>query len=208
MNYSDGGSTEENKFSEDEKVCIRLRGIPFRVNDEEVHDFFSGYDVIKESLIIGVRPDGLRTGQAVILAESEEEARTIIEDKNGHTIGDRWIELYNETFGYYKSFYDNGLKIKDISITGILKGEENIERCVKLRGIPFNCERKDIVDFMSEYAVEEANVHFEYLNNKFSGRAIVFLENDVIADKVKNDLDKKYIKNRYIEVIRCTQSDC
>lgn len=199
----DGSTTYESRFSNDDKVCVKMRGIPFRATDEDLYDFFSGYDYIEESLIIGVKPDGLRTGQAVILMLSEEEAKKVVEDKNGHTIGERWVELFIEDFKFYTNFYDSGIKLKDISISEMLKNDDLKARAVRLRGIPFTCEKKDVVNFMKEFGVKEDAIQFEFRNNKFSGRAVVFLDSYEEAIKVHEQLHKKYIKNRYIEIDVC-----
>lgn len=45
-------------FSRDEKILVRMRGLPFTVKKEEVLMFFSGYDVVPDSVIVGELNNG------------------------------------------------------------------------------------------------------------------------------------------------------
>jgi RNA recognition motif-containing protein len=200
----DNGSTYDCKFTGDEKVCLRLRGIPFRIEDEVIYDFFSGYDYIDGSLIIGVWPSGKRTGEAVLLFLNEEDAQKAHEAKNGNNIQERWIELYIHDYKYYQGFITKCMSKsggKDKTINDIL--QENAGRKatgITLRGIPFDSQTADIHKFMDGYGVKNEDIYFESRNGRPSGRAIVFLEDEDQAMLAAETLHKKYIGNRYIEV--------
>lgn len=184
-----------------------MRGIPFRATDDELYDFFAGYDYLEGSLIIGVRPDGKRTGMAVLLFLTEEDAQKAIEGKNGGNIGTRWIELYLKDFSFYTSFYDDGMKISENSVVTLLKDKEARRKAVKLRGLPFSATKADVKKFMEGYGVKEEDVHFEIRDGRPSGRAVVFLEDEDLAVDAAKELHKKYVGSRYIEVEACRDLD-
>lgn len=67
-------------FEDDEEVCIKIRGMPYRATDEEVYDFFRDYKIKPESMQWGVNPDDDRkNGWGAVVAEDEEEAAKAIE---------------------------------------------------------------------------------------------------------------------------------
>ena len=197
----------EARFNKDDKVCLKLRGIPFRVDDDTVYDFFAGYSYIENSLIIGVRSDGKRTGDAAILFHSEEDAQKAYEGKNNNSIGERWIDLFIQSFQWYEDYPKMGFAQKETSIAEILLEKGKRQRAIKLRGIPFSAEKSDIMKFMGDYPVEPENIHFEIRGGRFSGRAIVILDDEDTAINAADDLHKKYIGSRYIEVDACCNLD-
>ena len=199
----EGDSTFENKFANDDKVWVKMRGVPFRVEEDEIYDFFAGLDFIEGSIIIGVRADGKRTGQAVVLFINEDAAQKAIDLKNGNTIGERWIELTLHDFKFYQGFYDMGMLVKENTIGSMLKDSKNKDKAVRLRGLPFQSTKENVLEFMAAFAPKEENIHFEVRNGKFSGRAVVFLDSEEQACDAAIELNKKYIGNRYIEVDAC-----
>ena len=73
---------------------MRLRGLPFDVTEKDIAQFFVSYQIKDASIKIGVNASGQRTGEAVLLFNSEEEAKKAYIEKQGDNIGHRWIELY------------------------------------------------------------------------------------------------------------------
>ena len=150
-----------------------------------------------------MRPDGKRTGYAVVLFINEEAAQKAIDLKNGNTIGERWIELSLYDFKFYQGFYDMGMNVNDNAIIKMLKVPKIREKAVRLRGLPFQITKENVLEFMAAFNPKEEDVHFEIRNGKFSGRAFVLLESEETALDAAIELNKKYIGNRYIEVDAC-----
>lgn len=113
-----------------------MRGLPWRVEVDEIEQFFSRYSYIRESVRIGQLEDGRKTGQAALLFLNEEEAKNAMNEKQGQNVGSRWVELYQMPYSQYESFADDQLNQKTVSLKNFLN-EENLHRCVKLRGIPY-----------------------------------------------------------------------
>ena len=72
-----------------------MKGLPFRVQMDEVVSFFDGYGKITEENIVIEENGGRRTGMGAIVFESSEMAQSAKEDKNRQEIGDygRWVML-------------------------------------------------------------------------------------------------------------------
>ena len=71
-----------------------MRGLPWRVEVEEIEQFFDRYAYVRESVKIGELSDGRKTGQATVLFENETEAENAMNEKQGQNVGSRWVELY------------------------------------------------------------------------------------------------------------------
>lgn len=81
-----------------------MRGLPYDVLEKDIIEFFLPCNVVPGSIKIGLNANRQRTGEAVVLFHSAEEARRAESEKDGNNIGNRWIELYRITCSQYKSF--------------------------------------------------------------------------------------------------------
>ena len=81
-----------------------MNGLPFTVQDSDVYDFFSGYQVVNRSVKLGRQRDGRSNGQAAILFNDEDVCKQAMTEKQGQNIGHRWVELYLMTQLDYTSF--------------------------------------------------------------------------------------------------------
>ena len=59
---------------DNEKVALRLKGLPWRVEKEQVSEFFQDFKIIENSVVLGVGADGRKNGQGTILFDDAEEA--------------------------------------------------------------------------------------------------------------------------------------
>lgn len=51
-----------------------MRGLPFRATDDEVVDFFAGYNIIPTSIKYKYDDQGRKSGQACILFQTKEDS--------------------------------------------------------------------------------------------------------------------------------------
>ena len=122
--------------------------------------FFSRYAYVRDSIRIGELTDGRKTGQAALLFENADEASNAMNEKQGQNVGSRWVELYQMPYSQYSSFQDDQLQQKTVSLKSFLT-EENVTRCVKLRGIPYQATQQDIKDFFVEFNICDDDVVIE-----------------------------------------------
>ncbi len=85
-------------------MAMRMRGLPFDVNEKDIAQFFTSYGLKEDSIKIGLNAAGQRTGEAVVLFNSQEEAKKAYLEKQGDNIGHRWIELYLIKNSQYTAF--------------------------------------------------------------------------------------------------------
>lgn len=191
--------TQKVFFSRDEKILVRMRGLPYTVKKEEVLNFFLGYDVVPDSVIIGEMGNGKKTGEGVILFKSEEEAQRAVAERNGSSIGRRWIELYLHPYSHFHSFYQAQHHEEFVYLNRYIN-EENKYRTLRLRGLPFNATKKDLITFFKDFTITDNDVVFEIKDGRATGRALVFMKDPMAAIRAIQILDKEYLGNRYIEL--------
>jgi heterogeneous nuclear ribonucleoprotein F/H/epithelial splicing regulatory protein 1/2 len=71
--------------------------VPFlgscRATPLDIFNFFESYDVITESLQLGVDALGRPSGEAWLTFTSSEEALRAVRERNRHYLGNRYLEL-------------------------------------------------------------------------------------------------------------------
>ena len=85
-------------------AAMKLRGIPFSSKNEDIITFFKDYDVYQDSVKIGRNQDNTKTGECAVVFKDEPECKRAFQQKQGHNIAHRWIELYQITYQDYINF--------------------------------------------------------------------------------------------------------
>jgi RNA recognition motif-containing protein len=71
-----------------------MRGLPFRISNHDILDFFRGFDILPQSVQIGMTSDGRSSGEAWVSFGSSEEAQRAIIEKNRQHLGSRYVEIF------------------------------------------------------------------------------------------------------------------
>lgn len=65
-----------------EQACLRMQGLPFKATDEDIEEFFSGYNMVAGSVKYQMNEETERkTGHAAVLFESQEDADRAFKEK-------------------------------------------------------------------------------------------------------------------------------
>jgi RNA recognition motif-containing protein len=99
---------------------------------------------------------------------------------------------------------NEGPVLEDTKPLGAFLDEDNVDRAVKLRGLPFKTTVESILSFVKENSegfsyLTEKDVVQEVKEGKATGFALLFLKNDEDAEKAL-DLDHKEIGSRWVGV--------
>eukprot|EP00210_Caulerpa_lentillifera_P008003 g7642.t1 len=73
-----------------DSCVLKLKGLPYSTTEQEIYDFFTGYEVRKVAFVL--ESDGRPSGLAFAEFDSTEEALRAMQ-KNGEYIGDRYVKL-------------------------------------------------------------------------------------------------------------------
>lgn len=72
-------------------VAIQLRGIPFRVIQADIRNFFRGFRFYHKSIQFGAGQNGMRNGYAAILMQNEQEALNAVQMLDSKYLNNRFV---------------------------------------------------------------------------------------------------------------------
>lgn len=89
---------------------------------------------------------------------------------------------------------------KEVSLAGKID-DKNKDRALFLRGLPFRVKHEEITEFFTDFGkLSEDDVLIEEEAGRRSGKALVFFENEDVAQDAKDALNKKEIGGRWIQI--------
>ena len=137
-----------------EKGSLRMQGLPFRATEEEIAEFFDGFNLVSGSVKFQMNEEGRKTGQAAVLFESTDDADRAFAEKQKQEIGGRWILLHDfevEDYNDYANFDPESKFVR----CGDSVNEDNVERCVKIRGLPWAANKGTVITFFDGFKVKK-----------------------------------------------------
>lgn len=78
--------------------------------------------------------------------------------------------------------------------------EDNKFRAIKMRGLPYSVQVRDIRDFFADYRVSNSDIIIDMSNGKLTGYALVFFENESEAKRAQESMNKKFLGSRYVDL--------
>jgi RNA recognition motif-containing protein len=101
--------------------------------------------MIPSSIKYKLDESGRKSGQACVQFQTKSDSLRALAERHKKSLGQRWIELIEID----QSEYENFNKTKDsYNIRcGDRVTDENVSRCVKLRGLPFTVTKQEVVEF-------------------------------------------------------------
>lgn len=78
--------------------------------------------------------------------------------------------------------------------------EDNVDRSVKLRGLPWAANKGTVVEFFEGFKIKKSDITIDIQCGKNSGFAVVVLPNEEEAERACSELDRKTIGSRWIGV--------
>ncbi|XP_017550983.1 G-rich sequence factor 1 [Pygocentrus nattereri] len=178
-----------------EVFIIRVKGLPWSCSAEDLVKFFSECQI--RGGVNGIHlmhKNGKPNGEAFIELEHEKDISKALEMHRQY-LGPRYIEVYEVT---------------NSDAEAIIRGTDEspgTDGVVRLRGLPFNCTEKDIIQFFSGLDIVINGVTLVLDNRgRSSGDAFVQFATQEIADQALQR-DREVIGNRYIEVFPSKKSD-
>ncbi|GMR53591.1 hypothetical protein PMAYCL1PPCAC_23786 [Pristionchus mayeri] len=139
---------------------VRCRGLPFSAKENEVSEFLGGKG-IKRVQLTNTR-DGRPSGEAFIECEDEQSFNAALSKDRQH-MGNRYIEVFRCSAS---DMYAAGNTKEEVPSFGPNYGstsEHNIPNCdhvVRLRGLPFQCTKNEIEQFMGGLSIAPDGIIF------------------------------------------------
>lgn len=141
-----------------EQAALRMQGLPFKATDEDIEEFFSGFNMIAGSVKYQMNEETERkTGHAAVLFESQDDADNAFKEKQKQEIGGRWILLNDCDVEDHSEFETFNLENKNVRC-GDSVNEDNVERCVKIRGLPWAANKGTVIEFFEGFKIKKSDI--------------------------------------------------
>ncbi|KAK7830875.1 hypothetical protein U0070_018419 [Myodes glareolus] len=170
---------------------IRAQGLPWSCTVEDVLNFFSDCRIrnSENGIHFLLNRDGKRRGDALIEMESEQDVQKALE-KHRMYMGQRYVEVYEINNEDVDALMKN-LQVKSSPVVN--------DGVVRLRGLPYSCNEKDIVDFFAGLNIVDITFVMDYRGRRKTGEAYVQFEEPEMASQALLK-HREEIGNRYIEI--------
>lgn len=160
-----------------EKGALTLKGVPWKATEEDIIAFFDGYNMVSGSLKWQVNEEGKKTGLAAVLFETSTDQERAFKDKQKQEIGGRWILLGDLDVDDHENFESYDPENKNVRCSDSVN-EDNVDRCVKLRGLPWAANKGTVIDFFEGFKVTKGDITIDIQAGKNSGFAICILKDE------------------------------
>jgi len=181
---------------------VKMRGLPYSCTEEDIREFFRGYNIIEDGVkraVIAGRP----SGECFVIFETKEDAHGAL-SLNMEKIGNRFIELFSanirelEIFLYH-NFSNNSPIYSKENMPSIPLDKR--KSTLMMVGLPFHVTKSDIMKFFGNFKLKETDIHLiPSHSGRFSGNALITLEDELESQRALKTKNLSYINNRYVEL--------
>ncbi|KAG5189765.1 hypothetical protein JKP88DRAFT_262098 [Tribonema minus] len=202
-------NVEQPKSSENGAVegVLRMRGLPWTATEEDILSFFSGFDVRAGGVHIAKNREGRPSGEAYVVFHSELDAHEAKQQRDKEKMGGRWIDLFESTKG--EMYANTGRSAEERwSEAGGERGAKDLDYrgVLKMRGLPFDATKAQIIDFFHGYGVEDSEVFIVMgRDGRPTGDAFVIFKDETDAKSALN-LDKEKLGGRWVDLFPSTKA--
>ncbi|XP_073257669.1 probable RNA-binding protein 19 isoform X2 [Porites lutea] len=196
------GDKGENSKESIKSGTIKMRGLPFKVKEKHIKDFFAPLRLLDIRMI--ENKEGKPTGCAFVDFGSENDIKEAL-TRDRDCIQGRYIELFRD-----KEKHSSQIVVKEKPWMKKLagkEGEEEYESIAEsgrlfLRNLTYSCSEEDLQSLFEEYGpLTETYLPLDKTTNKPTGIGFVTFVMPEHAVKAFNELDGKVFQGRYLHIL-------
>ena len=187
-----------------------MRGLPWATTEQQVRAFFSGLAV--SAVHITLARDGRPSGECFAVFEHEDDTKAALaKDKEKFLASERWVECFPATKGELYSV-QNSTGAGTAAVVGDAPApldlrDADVWRVLKMRGLPFEASKGDVIAFFEEFALSAADVYLvRRADGKPSGEGFAIFAS-VEQAQLALAKDHDMIGDRYIELRATTKTE-
>ncbi|KAK7379697.1 hypothetical protein VNO78_34386 [Psophocarpus tetragonolobus] len=196
---------------------VRLRGLPFNCTDIDILKFFAGLTVVD---VLLVNKSGRFSGEAFVVFAGAMQVEFALQ-RDRQNMGRRYVEVfrckkqdyYNAVAaeinyeGIYDTDYHGSSPPPSRSKRFSDKDQMEYTEILKMRGLPFQVTKSQIVEFFKDFKLIEDRVHIACRpDGKATGEAYVEFVSTEEAKRAMSK-DKMTIGSRYVELFPSTPDE-
>ncbi|CAJ0578305.1 unnamed protein product, partial [Mesorhabditis spiculigera] len=194
-----------------QELLVRCRGLPFACTESQLREWIGDKDI--QSVTLPMGRDGRPSGEGFIVFTSQEGYDNALK-KDRENMGSRYVEVFPGT-PQDKDIVERASKAGGWGVSA--RRAQNFtapdtlpsgEYVVRLRGLPFGAEAKEIVNFFSPLPITTEGIAFPSNRSgpRGAGEAYAAFKDRETAEEALK-YDHKNIQHRYIEVFKSTQDE-
>lgn len=200
----------ERKVEEDGQCVVLLRGLPWDATTENIQEFFSGLEIVEDSIVIAKNYEGKTTGEAYAQFTSEDQITEAL-GRNRSNIGRRYIEVYKSNQNERTKAKFKGLPWDSNGRSDTTNGPySSSSEVIKMRGLPFTATEDDCLEFFKQTVTNSdvlLGVHIMIDHQgRASGEAFVEVDGEEALEQAMQ-CHKKNIGRRYIDLFKSTHTE-
>ncbi|CAM9479790.1 unnamed protein product [Discosporangium mesarthrocarpum] len=182
----------------DYRGVVRMRGLPWSANDGDIRAFFKDLAIQRGGVHIILNREGRPSGEAYVVFETEKDAKDALK-RDKDKIGERWIDLFEATKGEVYSMTGGGRRDRGGAST-FDATDSGYTGVVKMRGLPFEASKTEIVDFFGDINVKQSNIFIVTRpDGRASGEAFVLFDSEADAERAMRK-DKEKLGDRWVDL--------
>ncbi|CDJ40144.1 RRM domain-containing protein, putative [Eimeria tenella] len=192
---------------------IRLRGLPWDVNEDAIIRFVKPVVEIRESdVCVCVGLNKRVTGEAYVNVHTTEMRDMAVRMLHGRMMGARWIEVFRSSAEDFERAQQRRVAMLSSDSRDGRDADVKVLNLtvLKLRGLPWTCTEMNVVNFFQEHGFEiglDSVVLGVAVDGRMNGIAYVELPDAATADAAKEKLHRKYLGRRFVEVYPSTREE-
>uniref|UniRef100_A0A5K3FKE3 RRM domain-containing protein n=2 Tax=Mesocestoides corti TaxID=53468 RepID=A0A5K3FKE3_MESCO len=174
-------------------AILRIRGLPYSATADDVIDFFKDVTIKggKRGISFPQGPNGRSNGEAFVELENESDIEAAMAHHKEH-MGRRYIEVFRSDETEMKR------------AMGWQPDRNRKEFFARLRGLPYDTEKRDIFSFFSDLTIAPDGIGLlvDHLGRCTGDAYVQFTSAEMLARAKEKHLEK--IGRRYIEIFDAT----
>uniref|UniRef100_A0A915ECE2 RRM domain-containing protein n=1 Tax=Ditylenchus dipsaci TaxID=166011 RepID=A0A915ECE2_9BILA len=174
-----------------EYYCVRLRGLPYSATEEQIKEFFGGLTVVDNGITFTSSTNGRPSGECYCEFASAEEMQEALK-KDRENLGSRYVEVFEV----------GGVEMEQFKRRKQLKENSANQGFIRVRGLPYNCKKEDLVEFFQGLTVEDVVFGKEQgIEGRPTGEGFICFASSQEADRALQ-LNGKHLGSRYLEIFK------
>eukprot|EP00638_Chattonella_subsalsa_P000858 CAMPEP_0117758514 /NCGR_PEP_ID=MMETSP0947-20121206/15428_1 /TAXON_ID=44440 /ORGANISM="Chattonella subsalsa, Strain CCMP2191" /LENGTH=307 /DNA_ID=CAMNT_0005578725 /DNA_START=87 /DNA_END=1010 /DNA_ORIENTATION=+ len=184
--------------------CVKVRGLPFECQMQDIVMFFEGLVIV--DICLPKRADGRVTGEGFVVFANPMDTQMALQ-RDRQNMGHRYLEISQATrkeyyWGVGTTSGGGYMDSRTAHFTGASPASSLTEHTgyLRLRGLPFSANRRDIIDFLDGYNFIEDSIEFiRRPDGRMTGEC--YIKFSTIDDAKKAmEKDRSLMGSRYVEL--------
>lgn len=168
---------------------VRLRGLPYSATEEQIKEFLEGITVVE--VIFTSTSSGRPSGECYCQLSTAEDVQNALK-KDRQNLGNRYIEVFDV----------GDVEMEQVHRRAQIKNSTSSYGFVRIRGLPYNCKKDDLIDFFKGLIVEEVVLGKEPgVEGRPTGEGFVKFASTDDADRALQ-LNGQHLGTRYLEIFK------